>query len=663
MTDLLAGLDPGQVDAATHDEGPALVAAVAGSGKTLALTRRIAYLVQHRGVASARVLALAFNAEAAATMQTRAEALVPGLRARIGTFHSLAFEIARNEVRGLAEWRVDARNEYRFCIKDAIGYQGMRWGQADVTWLAHLFAYAKNELARPGSDRFKELTKAAYARRPGPTTDPRRVQEAYERTEELRRERLLLTFDDMLLEACTVLADETVRQRWANRYDRVLLDEGQDRNTAQEFLGEALARDHRNYMLIGDPGQAIYSWRGALPARLVAFAAEWGARIIRLERNYRSARAIVNTANAVLEAMPPATRLDVTLQATRATDGDIVATRYRTFDDEAHGVVRRIQELRADGADWSDIAVLYRTNAQSRAPEEYLISHRIPYRVIGGTNFYVRREVTDLLAYLRVLRGGTLDAATRSLGAPMRYLGKKFTDRLAVAAAATPEPDWPALVRATADALPSLNTGQVHAAHTWASLIESLRQSDAAGTPPARLLDTIISATGYTRWLLNEEGTESTENNRISNVRELVRAAGRFRTSAELLRYVSLTALNSQRNAKQPKPNAVTLSSIHVAKGLEWPAVFVLGCNELVLPHVHGDVDEERRLFYVATTRARDMLFYSCIAEAMLSHGRAELDPSRFLAEAGVTVLDAEAGPAESEPPPQPDPVNEDLPF
>ena len=310
------------------------------------------------------------------------------------------------------------------------------------------------------------------------------------------------------------------------------------------------------------------------------------------------------------------------------------------------------------------MAVLFRTNAQSRGVEEACLRARIPYVVLGGTNFYDRREVKDLLAYLRVAAGrGGFDPIRRSINAPFRFLGRAFQDK---ARQDFVEGDTaPDQVRATAERA-GIWAKQKTAVEEWAGLIESLTHSmkivddhraalevgnvedvetgevqhaaEVRAHMPAALLEKVIAETDYMRYLTRDEGAETTENNRVSNVRELVRAAERFQSVGELLDYVDQT-IEDARKAKDGKGDRVTLCSLHRSKGLEWPVVAVIGCNEKILPHGRAtDIEEERRLFYVGATRARDTLLLSCVTVAAFGANVVDLEPSRFLAEAGLQI-------------------------
>ena len=325
-----------------------------------------------------------------------------------------------------------------------------------------------------------------------------------------------------------------------------------------------------------------------------------------------------------------------------------------------------ILESYEDGRQWADHVVLFRTNAQSRGVEESLLGARVPYVVIGGTNFYDRREVKDLLAYLRCGEGrGSFDDVRRSINTPFRYLGKAFVEGLETMLQSQELVGCEATldgVRTYIMGPARLQQRQRTSALKWCDIVADINQAITEGdaeeelsaqTParlgamPARILETLVTDLRYAEWLTRDEGTESPENNRVANVRELIRAAARFPTVTELLDYVDDTLERAARAKREAsRSDVVTLCSIHRSKGLEWPVVYVLGCNDKILPHAMAeDPDEERRLFYVACTRARDVLQISCVAKAAVSNRVMDLTPSRFLAEVGLEVAPSnEAG-------------------
>jgi DNA helicase-2/ATP-dependent DNA helicase PcrA len=660
---LAEGLNPEQSEVVFHQIGPLLVAAAAGCGKTLVLVRRIARLVSE-GVDPARILAVTFSVKAAREMNDRLDRLgCNGVR--VGTFHSLALQIVREEWPAFKQWTIDDKDRFRICVKDAVSFKYMNWKTADVTHLLSYIGRCKAAGARTDASDTQalEIATRMYKARPCAGREPGLCRQAYETAEIVRRERMLLTFDDMLLEAWELLSrNEDLRERWALRWDHVLQDEVQDENHVQHELAAMLAKDHRSYMIVGDPAQSIFQFRGASPRMMLRFERDWSAPVIRMGRNYRSGDRIIEIANKSLEAMPADTHLGVKLLSERGESGEVRAVVYEDFDAEGEGVTEKILESHEDGRLWSDHVVLFRTNAQSRGVEEALLSARAPYVVIGGTNFYDRREVKDLLAYLRVGEGrGEFDDVRRCINTPFRYLGKAFLDGLEATFARQRTKTTESILAVrnhVMDPGVRLQAQQRTSAVQWCEIVSRIARAIAAGeqeelangstelspirleATPARILETLVSDLRYTEWLTRDEGMESPENNRVSNVRELVRAAGRFPTVGELLDYVDDTLERAARAKREStSSDVVTLCSIHRSKGLEWPVVFVLGVNDKILPHVMAeDPDEERRLFYVACTRARDVLELSCVSKAAVSNRVVDLAPSKFLLEVGLTA-------------------------
>ena len=671
-SEILKGLNPEQAEIVKHLYGPLLAGAVAGSGKTHALIARIAYMVRVHGIDPSRVLSVTFSKKAADEMNDRLKAWLGNSEARIGTFHSLGYEICRKESKTLAGFKVDDQNRFKFVLKDTLGYDEMKWTTADLTFTEQYITRCKAALALPGSDAALAMAKKLCAKvGPQPYASPSKLAEAYSRSDEIRIERQLLTFDDMLVEAWKMLSgDEETRIRWASKYDFVLQDEAQDQNRAQLELAELLARDHKNYMIVGDVAQTIFEWRGADPSKLLSFEKDWGAKVVFMNRNYRCGKTIVEAANKSLSNMDPDQKLDMEMVACRDTDGIVTSTLYTGLDDEGDNVASQVLVSKESGREWKDHVVLYRTNAQSRAIEESMISARIPYRIIGGTNFYERKEVRDLLAYLRLADGrGTEDDVKRCINTPFRYLGKAFVTRMEVAAAkAGTNKDWPSIVNAVADEA-GLQRRQRESAEDWGVIVVDIAEriklaktepdAPARGKGgektnkqagfPARILEDLVKETKYQEYLIRDEGQETTENNKVSNVREMIRASERFTSVGDLLDYIEMTIAKSRRQRDDKAPNKVTLMTAHRSKGLEWPVVFVIGCNEAILPHKKADVmDEERRLFYVATTRAMNELHYSCVLDVIIGGQVRAMAPSRFLTEVGYEPRYAEPKIAEA---------------
>jgi DNA helicase-2/ATP-dependent DNA helicase PcrA len=618
----LAGMNPEQCEVIAHDDGPAVVLAGAGVGKTETLARRIARLIGN-GHSPARIAAITFGARAARELAERLERHGAS-GAEASTWHSLALRILREDRTDYAAWTIDEKDTHRSLVKEAMGYKHVNWPAGDLGEVLRFLGTCKAHLANPASTRAAELAQARFA------GDADRALATYAVTERLVGERRLLTFDDMLYRTWQHLQDEANRRRWGARWRYLLQDEAQDASFAQVMLAELLARDHRNYMLIGDPAQSLYGFRGSSPDYLTDFAATWDARIYCMNRNYRSGRLVVGVANSVLRLAT--VRLPVDLVAERPIEGSVRVLCAATPEDEGRELAQHVAAHVAGGGAYADVAVLYRTNAQSRAVEEALLARRIPHKVLGGLVFYERREVKDLLAYLRVAAkrdpGG--EALRRCLNAPFRYLGVRFLER----AQSTPGDTWTERVRAAGEHA-GLQWRQKQSVAEWVELIERLTRAIGRGADPSALLEDVLRTTRFVEWVERDQGTESVEGSPAANLGELVRLAARFTSTGELLDFVD-DAIRAAKGQQDGAADRVLLMSVHRAKGLEWPLVWVVGCNEELFPHSKGDPEEERRIFYVATTRARDELVLSHVAELPSRRGRDLAHPSRYLGDAGL---------------------------
>lgn len=645
------GLNPEQLEAMRHDEGPCRVLALAGSGKTTVVTRRIARLVA-QGVEPGRILAVTFTKKAAGEMTARVRKL-GAHEARVGTWHSFAYQILRDDRTRWADWEVERGGESKRALKEVLGYKGMNWLGSDATAVAAYIGRCKANLYKPGTTDALDAARREFG------ANALRADEAHLRFNDELAAREVLTYDDMLVFANDHLALEENRARWAARFDHVMQDEAQDESRAQKRLAELLAQDHRNYMAIGDANQAIFSWRGSSPEFIAAFEEEWpGARTVVLPRNYRSGRAIVAAANGILANAARFDGIATSLEMVGERDapGSVEVRPTEDLDDEGANFAAWVKEKVAGGARYSEVMCLYRVNAQSRAVEEALLRERVPYVVVKGVSFYERREVRDLLAYLRVAaeRGeGSHPDVKRCINAPFRYLGARFVERLMDAAEGGAAVGWTELVRRVA-AQDGIQRRQRDGAEEWAAIVEGARDVARAGGEagwPAEILDGIVRRTRYLEWLTKDEGEESVENSGGANVREMVRVARNFATVGELLDYVDETIESSKRQRESGAAGGerVTLMTVHASKGLEAPHVWVLGCNDSVLPHGRGDPAEERRIAYVAATRARDSLVLSHVRTMATSAGIRDAHPSPYLAEveaalAALTRVNAAPG-------------------
>jgi DNA helicase II / ATP-dependent DNA helicase PcrA len=610
---ILAGLDPEQREIVLHDKGPCLVAAVAGCGKTLAVTRRAAYLSKIRGVDPERIFGLTFSAKAADEMNERIAKLCDGVR--VQTFHAFCRAVLVEEMQGFDRWTLDKTDRYRTLVKDALGYKHMNLEGYNLEDFISKIRLAKASAVHPGANNFERGMEAFTQR-----SD---IVEAFRIAEGLRIEARLLTYDDWLILVHELFRDnEGVRRNWASKFDYVMVDEAQDNSLVQAWIVEALAKDHRNIMAVGDVGQSIYRFRGASPEHFVAFKDTWGARTISMHKNYRCADSMITLANTTLERMDPSMRLGDLLVGTRNTTGVVTAIGYDTQEDEADSVASQIKALHDDGVSWKDCVVLYRTNALSRALESSFISQKIPHHIVGSSCFFVRREISALVSYLRV--AGGFGAVTkdfeRTIYTPHKFLGKKFFACAERAIDASSE-SFTAMMDKAVSMMDRITKGQRQSAAGWGALMDFVRKSilDPREHNPGKIIQEIVDRTAYNSWLIKDEGRETPDNDRVSNVAELIRAATKFSTCAEFIEHVDQQIAASKKSRSEIEiQDAVKLMTCHRSKALEWPYVFFVSVNSGVIPHfraiesVDGE-EEEKRIFYVTVTRAREELRMSWV--------------------------------------------------
>jgi DNA helicase II / ATP-dependent DNA helicase PcrA len=622
---ILKGLNPEQSQATQHPSGPLGVFAGAGSGKTRVLTHRIALLTLN-GQDPLRILAVTFSKKASLELTDRLGQLgCSGVESR--TWHSLALWILRDE--GMTSgWKIENEKDdtgkkakgpsAKLLLKNVLGWKGMDWKGADLGSVQSYIGFCKSQL---WDHRSAEALEHANG--------DRRLVEAYRQFElELQRNRLI-TFDCMLFKACRLLsANEDVRARWASKFDHLLQDEAQDANPAQMTLAELLVRDHRNYMVVGDPSQAIYAFRGSRPESVMEFAGQWpGATVLTMNRNYRCGHRIVEAANEVIR--PATCRLPEDLIAEGGWEGGISHEQHGDLDDEAEAVAEEVQRSYALGHAWEDSVVLFRTNAQSRALEEAFLGRKIPHLVVGGSNFYDRREVAALLGYLRIAVGrADADAIRRAINIPFRFIGVATLDKVSRYLTDLSLGDVENACEATCNA-ERLQRRQRSSLMEFCSILRGIEQNK--NTNPGDLLNDLERRLGFIEWLLQEEGAESLESSHAANVKELIRVAGRFESVDEFLNFVDETTLKAEK-AKSEKANGrVLLMTVHKSKGLEFPFVHVVGVVETILPHAKGELEEERRLFYVAITRAAQHCYLHSPRSIATRAGVKDVAISRFV--------------------------------
>jgi DNA helicase II / ATP-dependent DNA helicase PcrA len=625
----LADLNPAQREAVLHTEGPLLVVAGAGSGKTRVLTHRVAHLIAAVGVQPNEILAITFTNKAAGEMRSRLEDLLPEVARRIWilTFHAACGRILRREAPRLGY-------KTNFTIYD----------QADqVRLVKQCLEELERDPKRFPAKGIHEHISAAKNQLIGPAEYRNRVDSFYDQTVaevyDLYQRRLFaanaVDFDDLLMLTVDVLERfPEAKERWQKAFRYILVDEYQDTNHAQYRLLQLLAEKHRNVCVVGDPDQSIYAFRGADIRNILEFERDFGeTTTISLEQNYRSTNTILRAANAVIshnrERKPKNLWSDL-------GDGDPV--RVLEVEDEhaeARFVASELAGLVDQGVNGSEIAVFYRTNAQSRVLEDILVRQEIPYQVIGGPRFYERAEVKDLIAYLQVI-DNPFDAVSlqRSANRPRRGIGDASLARLQSYADGHGLSLWEAL-EFPEEA--GLGPAQARAVNTFRTLLQSL-QAGALELAVDELLERTLDRSGYRAALEAERTIEA--QGRIENLQELVGVAQEYQASApepNLSTFLQEISLFSDQDALRDQQSLVTLMTLHNAKGLEFRAVFMIGMEEGVFPHSRSleenSLEEERRLAYVGMTRAKEWLTLTHASARALYGSRNYNLPSRFLDE------------------------------
>jgi DNA helicase-2/ATP-dependent DNA helicase PcrA len=635
---LLEGLNEPQRDAVTHGEGPLLILAGAGSGKTRVLTHRIAWLVHTGRARAGELLAITFTNKAAQEMRERVELLL-GHSTRgmwVMTFHAACARLLRAEAPRLGYTRqytiydaADSRRLIKRCI-DELGVDPKRFTPGAMQ---HQISDAKNKLR--DAETYRQQVGSFFEQT---------VADVYELYERDLHRMNAMDFDDLLVRTVNVLElFPEVRARYAAAFRHVLVDEYQDTNHAQYRLLQLLAGEHRNLAVVGDDDQSVYSFRGADITNILNFRDDYpDAEVVRLEQNYRSTQTILSVANAVITHNRG--RMGKSLW-TDLGEGDPV--KVRELDDEhaeARFVVGEIERLVDEGVSRAEIAIFYRTNAQSRVLEDTLVRREIGYQVIGGTKFYERAEIKDAISYLTVLANPQdVVSFTRVANSPRRGIGQTSLSRVLNHAETMGIPVWDAA--ASPGEVPGLGTAAIRAFERFMATMAFLRERAEQQVPIGDLLDAILHETGYLDALRAERTIEA--QGRIENLEELVEVAREFDAGAEddtldlFLQQISLVA---DADTRRDDEGLVTLMTLHNAKGLEYPIVFMIGCEEGVFPHSRsldeGTLEEERRLCYVGITRAmRDLYLTFARRRAVFGAQNYGL-PSRFLSEIPPDLTD-----------------------
>ncbi len=638
---LLETLNPAQRTAVESGDGPILVSAGPGSGKTRVLTHRVAYLIAARGIPPYNIMAVTFTNKAAKEMKQRLDQLI-GRHSQaltIGTFHAICARILRREAQYIgipSSFVIFDSDDQLNLVKQALRELKLDDKMYPPTAILHNISRAKDELITP--DKYEP-----------PTYWHEVAGRVYQRYQELLTANDALDFDDLLVTTVRLLREqEEVRKRYQRRYAHVLVDEFQDTNTAQYELVKLFAGGYRNLFVVGDPDQSIYGWRGANIRNIRSFGRDYPqAETILLEQNYRSTQDILDAAYHVIAHNPG--RQDKRLWTANKDRLPLSISEVYDETEEAEFVVREINRLTAERAcRLGDCAVMYRTNAQSRVLEDAFVRHHLPYKLVGATRFYARREIKDVMAYLRLIHNPNDNVSLRRvINVPPRRIGSKTIATLE---------DWSArLGLPMGDVLQALVTGQEttgidltkleadfgslarKALDGFWQLVRALRES-VAQHDLLGLLDVTLEQTGYADHV--RDGTEEGEE-RWRNIMELRSVAQEYagaEATDALSAFLEEVALVSDVDDLTEESDAVTLLTLHAAKGLEFATVFMVGMEEGILPHSRSleepeGMEEERRLCYVGITRAKKRLYLTYAFRRTIYGSQSLTEPSRFLAD------------------------------
>ena len=637
-------LNEQQKEAVLHTEGPLLILAGAGSGKTRVLTHRIAYLIEEKGINPWNILAITFTNKAAGEMRERVDNLV-GFGSEsiwVSTFHSMCVRILRRHIDLLGfdtNFTIYDTDDQKTLMKDICKLLQIDTKLFRERSLLTAISQAKNEMVTP--EEFRIQAQGDFSRQ--------KIASVYEEYEKQMRANNALDFDDLLVKAVQLFQTQAdVLDYYQERFRYIMVDEYQDTNTVQFELVRLLSAKYRNLCVVGDDDQSIYKFRGANIRNILDFEQVFpDAKVIKLEQNYRSTSNILNAANAVIRHNHG--RKDKTLWTDNGEGDKINVRQFDTAFDEAEYIVGDIRERVESGkAAYNDHAILYRTNAQSRMFEEKFVTANIPYKIVGGINFYARREIKDLLAYLKTIDNGRDDLAVRRIiNVPKRGIGLTSINRVQEYASGREIGFYEAL-RAV-DLIPNIGRG-ASKLESFVALIEHFK-TDAKELTISELMQEILEETGYIE-SLKEEGSEEAES-RIENIDELISKITAYEETCEdrdepatLNGFLEEVALVADIDSLDESNDYVVLMTLHSAKGLEFPHVYLAGMEDGIFPSYMTitaddpeEVEEERRLCYVGITRAEEELTLTCARRRMIRGETQYNKMSRFLKEIPMELL------------------------
>lgn len=637
-------LNKPQKEAVFHTEGPLLILAGAGSGKTRVLTHRIAYLIEEKGVNPWNILAITFTNKAAEEMRQRVDSLV-GIGAEsiwVSTFHSMCVRILRRYIDRLGydnRFTIYDTDDQKTLMKEVCRKTDIDTKRFKERMLLSVISSAKNEMILP--EEFELNAGGDFVQL--------KIAKVYKEYEAQMRANNALDFDDLLVKTVQLLETQPdVRENYQERFRYIMVDEYQDTNTVQFRLVSLLAGKYRNLCVVGDDDQSIYKFRGANIRNILDFEKEFSdAKVIKLEQNYRSVGNVLEVANSVIRNNKG--RKEKTLWTDNEKGEKIRLRQFDTAYDEAQFIAEDIKDETAQGANYSDHAVLYRTNAQSRLLEEKFVAMNIPYKIVGGINFYSRREIKDVLSYLKTIDNGKDDLAVRRIiNVPKRGIGLTTINRIQESAAARGIGFYDAL--SAPDLIPGIGRS-ASKLDSFAALIEYFKgRSEESGVTD--LLPEVIEKTGYTESLEADDPEELEA--RVQNIDELVSKAAVYEESCSdrgerptLSGFLEEVALVADIDSVAEDRDYVILMTLHSAKGLEFPHVYLAGMEDGLFPSymsISGDdpeeLEEERRLCYVGVTRAEEKLTLTCARMRLVRGERQYNSMSRFIKEMPSALID-----------------------
>ena len=637
-------LNKPQKEAVFHTEGPLLILAGAGSGKTRVLTNRIAYLIEEKGVNPWNILAITFTNKAAEEMRQRVDSLV-GIGAEsiwVSTFHSMCVRILRRYIDRLGydnRFTIYDTDDQKTLMKEVCRKTDIDTKRFKERMLLSVISSAKNEMILP--EEFELNAGGDFVQL--------KIAKVYKEYEAQMRANNALDFDDLLVKTVQLLETQPdVRENYQERFRYIMVDEYQDTNTVQFRLVSLLAGKYRNLCVVGDDDQSIYKFRGANIRNILDFEKEFSdAKVIKLEQNYRSVGNVLEVANSVIRNNKG--RKEKTLWTDNEKGEKIRLRQFDTAYDEAQFIAEDIKDETEQGANYSDHAVLYRTNAQSRLLEEKFVAMNIPYKIVGGINFYSRREIKDVLSYLKTIDNGKDDLAVRRIiNVPKRGIGLTTINRIQESAAARGIGFYDAL--SAPDLIPGIGRS-ASKLDSFAALIEYFKgRSEESGVTD--LLTEVIEKTGYTESLEADDPEELEA--RVQNIDELVSKAAVYEESCSdrgerptLSGFLEEVALVADIDSVAEDRDYVILMTLHSAKGLEFPHVYLAGMEDGLFPSymsISGDdpeeLEEERRLCYVGVTRAEEKLTLTCARMRLVRGERQYNSMSRFIKEMPSALID-----------------------